>query len=151
MTTELIFIWTISTAVLLPSAVIDARTHRIPNFLSIGGSFLAVALRFLFFMDNSPILFLAAGIYGLALFLLVERVFRNRLGFGDIKLSFFIAVCLGFWGWHITVFTASLSGIIMYILKKKPKGSRLAFAPYLFFAAVVSLFLITFNIVPLPV
>ena len=151
MVIELIFIWTISIAVLLPSAIIDAKTKRIPNVLSIGGSLLAISFRFLFLRENMPLLFLAAGIYGLALFLLIERIFRKKLGFGDIKLSFFIAVCLGFWGWHITVFTASLSGIIIYILKKKPKDSRLAFAPYLFFAALVSLFLITFNIIPIPV
>lgn len=98
-----------------------------------------------------PILFLTAGVYGLALFLLIERIFKNRLGFGDVKLSFFIAVVLGFWGWHITVFTASLSGIIVYILKKKPKDSRVDFAPYLFISAVLSLILLTLKIIPLPV
>lgn len=158
---ELIFIWIFSGLIFIPAALIDYKTQRIPNLLSLGGSLIIIIIRIIFFNTNI-LIFIISGIYGFAVFLLIERVLKGKMGFGDIKLSLCIGLTIGFWGWHVSVFTASAFGIIMYVLVKnrtknkienetKNSHKGIPFAPFLLAGQFTALILISIGILPFPI
>jgi len=66
------------------------------------------------------------------------------LGFGDVKLVFFMGLFLGFPNIFVSLFLASLIGAIiglgLIVLKKKKIDSEIPFGPFLVFGTVVSFF-----------
>lgn len=88
-----------------------------------------------------PYLASAAGAAGF--FLLLWLVTRGRgMGFGDVKLAFFLGLLLGFPGIVIALYaaflTGALVGVILILLRKKTIKGSVAFGPFLIIGAIVA-------------
>ncbi len=91
---------------------------------------------------------LGAFIFFLAIFILT----RGRgMGFGDVKLVFFLGLVLGFPGTplalYIAFLTGGLVGIILILWKKKSLKLAVPFGPFLIMGALISFFF-SENIIP---
>lgn len=99
-------------AILVTASLIDLRTQRIPNALSLGGAGLGVALGFL--IGGMPGVFAALGglAVGFAAFLPVYAL--GGLGAGDVKLMAAAGSLLGspLAGVHAVLYTA-LAGAVL--------------------------------------
>lgn len=122
-------------------AVIDARTHRLPNRLV--GSMTALVLPSLVlaaFLAGEPArvarTLLAACAVG-ALFLVTHLISPAALGFGDVKLVPALGALVGFlsWGHVVLAFTAGilLAGLqaMVVMLGTRDRRAHIAFGPAL--------------------
>lgn len=105
-----------------------------------------------FFKDQviyyfSPLLFTLLGAVLIYLFFyFLYAVTKGRgMGGGDVKLSFYISIFLGFPQMLIGTFLAfilgAVFGIILIISNKKHFGEKIAFGPFIVIATVVTYFL----------
>lgn len=133
---------------LIALALIDMKSLRLPNYLTIPLLLSGVVLSF--FGVTIPI---ADAILGATLayatLLITQLLYqklteRHGLGFGDIKL----AAALGAWlGWQslpeiliIASISASIAGTIYLISTKQNRYALFAFGPFLILGAFVTLF-----------
>lgn len=86
-------IWSFLIAVTLIAAVIDFRTHKIPNWLTVTGFFVALALHAL--LGGWPGAKFALEGCALALALVLPLVLLRALGAGDWKLMGVVGACVG--------------------------------------------------------
>ena len=89
---------------------------------------------------------LLSALLATAFFLAIFLISRGRwLGFGDVKLVFFLGLLLGFPDTLIALFLAFLFGAIIGIgliaLEKKSLKSEVPFAPFLVIGTFIALFL----------
>jgi leader peptidase (prepilin peptidase) / N-methyltransferase len=135
-----IFIFTLSFTL----AVIDFKKQILPDSLVFTGIVVSV----LRLVITGRWQFLISGLVLFGLFWLLYQVTlwiysREGIGFGDVKLAFFIGVTLGWWQWvliatMIAFLTGALFGIILIIMQKKSMKSSLAFGPFLLFGMLVA-------------
>lgn len=120
----------------LPVSVIDVRTRRIPDALSIPCFLLVFAAR-LWCSPKTALFFFAAALFAFALFLCIA-LGTGGLGFGDVKFAAVIGLVCGFPGTLTALFIASVLGLALSPLFRGPDGSRLPipFAPFLCAGAV---------------
>ncbi|MDX1535471.1 MAG: prepilin peptidase [Candidatus Spechtbacterales bacterium] len=68
----------------------------------------------------------------------------RAMGFGDVKLAFFMGLLLGFPGILTALFiaftTGAIIGIVLILIKKKNLQSKVPFAPFLIFGTFIALF-----------
>jgi prepilin signal peptidase PulO-like enzyme (type II secretory pathway) len=139
-------IWTVVwTVALLVAAAIDLRERRIPNWLTYGGTALAVAVAALDGRQQFRATLVGAGVALLffgAIFALGLLTFRNRggaLGLGDVKLATFIGASCA---WPVAAPAllagilcgglAALINILWHIAKRSYRpGGSMAYGPYL--------------------
>jgi prepilin signal peptidase PulO-like enzyme (type II secretory pathway) len=94
------------------------------------------------FIINRLLAAAGAFIFFLAIYLLT----RGRgMGFGDVKLSFFLGLLLGFPGIFITLYIGFLTGAFVGVIliiwrKKKLRGSTIPFGPFLVLGSLVVFF-----------
>jgi prepilin peptidase CpaA len=104
-------------ALVLCAAVYDVRYRRIPNWLSLAGVLIGVALNA--FLDrNRPGMFLSS-LLGLAIAFAVYFVLYalRAMGAGDVKLMAAVGAVVGWPNWFgIFVVTAIIGGIMAMIL-----------------------------------
>ena len=93
-------------AVVATAAVIDIRTHRIPNLLTFPSLLIALALQFAFNGTSGLILGVLGMLVGVALFLLPFAL--GGMGAGDVKL---MAVAGAFLGPEGALWAALFSGL----------------------------------------
>ena len=79
-----------------------------------------------------------------AFFLLLWLVTRGKgMGFGDVKLAFFMGLLLGFpniiIASYLAFLTGAASGVILIILRKKKLKEKIAFGPFLVAGTVIAL------------
>jgi leader peptidase (prepilin peptidase)/N-methyltransferase len=120
--------------------VIDARTQILPDSLVLIGVVAAVAR----LLVTGRWEFLLTGL-GLFLFFLMLFLITGGkgIGFGDVKLAFFIGVVLGWWQWavvsmFIAFLTGAVVGVILILLSKKTLKSALPFGPFLLGAMLLT-------------
>lgn len=86
---------------------------------------------------------------GVAILLFFFALFRftggRGMGFGDVKLSFFLGFFLGWPNTILAVYVAFLTGALISIIlivlgKKKLKGDTIAFGPFLVIGTIVAYF-----------
>ena len=137
---SLLFYWTI-TALLVAIFVYDFKHLLIPDIL-IYSAIVGASLWALFFGDiGFWVAALGAGLFFLSLFLMS----RGRwMGFGDVKLAFFMGLFLS-WpavlvAFFATFFTGSVVGIALILLKKKGMKSEIPFGPFLVSGIFIALF-----------
>ena len=125
----------------IPITVFDLRELRIPDALSLGGIAVLAACKTMLF--HAPVLeMLACVTLGFGVFWVIRRVTGGKLGLGDAKYSAFIALSIGLYGWFMTLFVASITGLacalILIATAHARKGTRIPFAPFLTLGALVT-------------
>lgn len=88
---------------------------------------------------------LLSGLIMVIIFLILAVVTKGKgMGFGDVKLSFFMGLFLGFPKIIVAFYLAFLTGaaisLILVLIGKKTMKSKIAFGPFLVYATVVSFF-----------
>ncbi|HEY4688202.1 MAG TPA: A24 family peptidase [Anaerolineae bacterium] len=87
---------------------------------------------------------LVGGAMGFGLFLLAALVRPNGLGGGDVKLAALIGVLFGFphalWALLLGILAGGLASIILIAVRCWDRRTRIAYAPFLCFGAIVALF-----------
>ncbi|RPJ07353.1 MAG: prepilin peptidase [Spirochaetaceae bacterium] len=129
---------------LIPMGIIDFRSRKIPDIILFPGIAILFIRASIFKIEAVPLM-LMAGSIAFAFLWLFYRFSQGKLGFGDVKLSFFIGASTGIIEWWIVLFIASLlaMGITLALVIAKKQGFKdaIPFAPFLFagVAAVVAL------------
>lgn len=120
-------------AAALPAAVIDLRSFRIPDMLSLGGLLALIAFDLATQAPDLPSS-AAAGGFSFLLFSLVRKL-TGGLGMGDVKY----AATLGFFAGPrllpLALLVAASGGLVYALvvlrLLKRPSPERIAFGPFL--------------------
>lgn len=125
-------------------AVVDYRTHRLPNRLV--GWFAAIQLLALICLWH-PEKLQAAVLTALATTVIYTFLFlisRGSLGMGDVKFSFPLGLTVGWYApsaWFLAIFlTFVLAGFVSIteiVLKRKTLKSRFAFGPYMYLTSIL--------------
>lgn len=131
-----LFIVTLSLAL----AWIDLKTQLLPDSLTYTG--IAVAVLRLFVTGRWEFLWTGLGLFlfFLGLFVLTRG---KGMGFGDVKLAFFIGVVLGWWQWAVVAMviaflTGAIVGVILIALNKKGLKSAIPFGPFMLGGMIVA-------------
>lgn len=117
----------------LPASFIDARTLRIPDVLSLGGT-IAFLLFELIAPSDALLSRIAGGFFGFLLFFLLRETTKG-LGFGDVKFAGFIGIYSGMRLYFVVLLCASCFALLFAMLTKRLKHERhtvkIPFAPFL--------------------
>jgi len=133
-------------AVCLSISIIDIRSKRIPDFLSLGSLAILLALDLLI----DPIKVPWAGLAALLAFLcfLALRLATKEIGFGDVKFAASLAYFSGLELLPATFFTAAACGLAYALLAIKFLGKsprdRIPFGPFLAVGALVPMLNVIF-------
>lgn len=125
--------WLFVFSLSLVLTVIDFKAGILPDSLIIAGTVIAV-LRLL---ATGRWEFLISGLCLFLFFLFLYLITQGKgIGFGDVKLAFFIGVVLGWWQWvmvamFIAFLTGATVGVILIMAQKKTLKSTLPFGPFL--------------------
>jgi prepilin signal peptidase PulO-like enzyme (type II secretory pathway) len=121
------------TATALPIVIIDLRTYRIPDILSLGGFTIIALIDALMAPRALPMNLLAAALAA-ALFLALRAATRG-LGLGDVKLAALIGLLVGPMGLIPAFLVAALGGLVFaaysILIRKRGARERVPFAPFL--------------------
>jgi leader peptidase (prepilin peptidase)/N-methyltransferase len=128
-------------------AVIDLRTHLLPDWLVLPTSLAVAVLLVLSWVDdgNAGTLLRAAASAAVTLVVYTAMSRWGSLGFGDVKLGVLLALVLGWAGWSAAFAGPALGfvlgAIVAVVLLASGRGSKtyLAFGPYLIAGALVVL------------
>lgn len=123
-------------------AVIDARTHRLPDRWVLPGYAIAgVLLPVAAIAAGAPlrIVGVAGGAAALFVFYLLLRMLRaGAMGGGDVKLAGVAGAHLGFLGWDTVLFGAvagfvlgGLFGVMLLALRRATRRTAIPFGPFL--------------------
>lgn len=123
-------------------AVIDLRTHRLPDRYVLPGYLVAaVLLTAAALLTGTPARLLptVGGAVGLFAFYLLLRLLQpGAMGGGDVKLAGVIGAFLGFLGVESVVFGALAGfvlggavGLVLLVTRRARPGSALAFGPWM--------------------
>lgn len=128
---------------LAPVVYFDLKRRQIPDpYLVLAAAVLLLARGLTRTLRLDQFLGAAAGFL---FFLGFWALARQRLGFGDVKLSALVGFLVGPPGWVVAVFLASLGGILMLGVRRLAFQVSIqrpiAFAPFLVAGALVSYFL----------
>ena len=103
-------------AVVLGAAVYDVRYRRIPNWLSVGGVLLGLAMNSFLYRGWPGLSFALMGL-GVAFGIYFVLYALRAMGAGDVKLMAAVGACIGWHNWFGTfIITAILGGIMSLIL-----------------------------------
>ena len=118
----------------IPISIIDVRTRRIPDYLSLG-TLLVVLLIALVFDTSNLVWAVAGGLLGFAAFWAVNRLTGGELGLGDAKYSAAIGAALGPAGWFWAVLGGSVlalaAAVVLMAARVIDRKTRIPFAPFL--------------------
>lgn len=120
----------------------DIKEQIVPDSMIIVGSLCVLFLRF--HLGQGFISGFLSGTVASMLFFLLWLVTRGRgLGFGDVKLVFYLGFLTGFPGVVISLYAAFLTGaftgVILILTGAKTLKSKVAFGPFLIFGTVIAL------------
>ena len=94
---------------------------------------------------TSFFLAITAGLFASLFFFIIYAISKGRaMGFGDVKLAFFMGLLLGFQEVILAIFLAfifgGIVGSILIVLKKKKLKSQMPFGPFLVLGTFIALF-----------
>lgn len=129
-------------------AVIDARTHRLPNRIvlpTLAALLLLLLIDAAATMQNGQLIRALIGMLILGGFYLVLRMIsRSGMGGGDVKLAAVIGLVLGWHGWQeLAIGAASafvlgaLFALALLLLRRADGATRIAFGPWMIAGALV--------------
>ncbi|MBN7792128.1 prepilin peptidase [Microbacterium esteraromaticum] len=130
--------------------VIDARTHRLPNRIvlpTLGALVLLAIIEALATGDGERLVRALLG--GLALgafYAVMHLISRQGMGGGDVKLAAVIGLVLAWHGWQVLVLGAAaafllgaLYAIVLMLLRRANRHTRIAFGPWMIIGAVLAI------------
>ena len=137
-------------AVSAPLAVIDLRTLRLPNVLTLPAYPIVAALLLLpALLDDAWPAYgraLLAGAAVLALFAVLHLVNPSGMGLGDVKLAGPMGALLGWLSWQVAMVgvvigfaLAAVVGIAMILARRADRKSALPFGPFMLAGAWVAI------------
>ena len=137
-------------AVTVPLAVIDLRTLRLPNILTLSAyPIVAVLLLVPALADggwSSYARAMLAGAIVLALFLVLHLVNPSGMGLGDVKLAGPMGAMLGWISWQavfvgvvIGFVLAAVVGVAMIAARRADRKTALPFGPFMLAGAWVAI------------
>lgn len=128
--------WFFILSVSLVLALVDLKTSVLPDAVLLPA--IGLALLRLFFTQQWQFLLaaLVTALFFLALYWLTGG---KGMGFGDVKLGFFIGLVLGWWqrvlvAVFLAFLTGAIVGVIVILVKKKSLKSTIPFGPFLLFS-----------------
>ncbi|MGP3535120.1 prepilin peptidase [Microbacterium sp. RD1] len=132
-------------------AVVDVRTHRLPDrYVLPGYPIAAVLLTVSALAGGAPgrLWSVAGGALALFGFYLLLRMLRpGAMGGGDVKLAGVVGAYLGFFGWESVLLGAAAGfvlggvfGVLLVVTRRARAGTALAFGPFLLAGAWLALF-----------
>jgi prepilin peptidase CpaA len=109
-------------ALVLAAAVYDVRYRRIPNWLSIGGALLAIALNTYLGAPDFGLWFALKGLaLGFGIYLVLYAL--RAMGAGDVKLMGAVGAVVGWHDWIgvflLTALIGGLAAIILALVRKR--------------------------------
>ncbi|ULQ59092.1 A24 family peptidase [Brucepastera parasyntrophica] len=124
----------------VPISVIDIRSYRIPDILSLPCFILLLIVYCVTAPSDLPLALLSSSVSAI-LFLLI-RVTTKGLGFGDVKYAAVVGLFCGFPYILAAFLAAALTGLIaavvLIVFLKKDRSVRIPFAPFLAAGAVAA-------------
>ena len=135
------------TILLIVISIIDLRSFRIPDPLSLGG--IAILLTFDLVQDGALVPARAAAtLFAAGLFFLIRR-FTGGLGLGDVKMAALVGYAVGPRGLPAALLVAALGGLGFAGWKALggcwPSDRKIPFGPFLSAGAFTSLALSRFG------
>jgi leader peptidase (prepilin peptidase)/N-methyltransferase len=132
--------------------ITDARTRLLPNrqlLVGLAASWIALFVQVMFFNLQINLGFvLLLTVVAFLLFATFAFLGKGAFGFGDAKfaaLAYLLPACFSFQTWFLAVtfsfVTGSVAGIIKIFCRRSTMNSKLAFGPYMFLGALISLIL----------
>ncbi|MDQ1203822.1 A24 family peptidase [Microbacterium sp. SORGH_AS_0862] len=129
-------------------AVIDLRTHRLPNALVLPAyPFLLAALALASFARADLVAFLqavAGGAIAFVFYFLLRLVQPRGMGGGDVKLAGLLGIALGYLGWDallLGLFAGFLLGglfsVGLLLSRRAGRRTRIPFGPWMLLGAWV--------------
>jgi len=129
---------------LLGLAIVDIFRKRIPLMVVVGLILTAIGA-VLFTHSFDWVLTLGGALVGLV-FILVSKITKEGIGYGDSLLILALGIYLGFWKVMVLImiafFLSALFAIFVAIIRKKGRKTRFPFVPFLAFSYVVMMFLL---------
>ena len=124
----------------VPASVIDIRSYRIPDWLTLPCFALVSAI--LLVLDRTSFFpSISAAIFGAGLFLCV-RLGTKGLGLGDVKFAALVGLLCGIPGCFIAFFAAAASGLLvavpLVLSHRIRKDTPIPFGPFLAFGAILA-------------
>jgi leader peptidase (prepilin peptidase)/N-methyltransferase len=134
----------------VPLAVIDLRTLRLPNVLTLSAYPIVAALLLLpAIADGSWQSYLRAVLAGaavLALFVVLHLINPSGMGLGDVKLAGPMGALLGWLSWQVTTLgvimgfsLVAVVGITMILARRADRKSALPFGPFMLAGAWIAI------------
>lgn len=131
-------------------AVVDIKTHRLPNrltaLLSVG-TLAFLGIEALARSASGQLLEAAASATGASIFYLLLRLLsRGGVGLGDAKLAFGLGLAVGWSGWRAVVSAVALgllltglAAIVLILLRHANRSDALPHGPFMLLAALTAL------------
>lgn len=137
-------------AITVPLAVIDLRTLRLPNVLTLSAYPLVAGLLLLpaLLADgwDAYVRALLAGASVLALFVVLHLINPSGMGLGDVKLAGPMGALLGWLSWQTTMVgvvigfvLVAVVGIVMILARRADRKSALPFGPFMLAGAWIAI------------
>ena len=133
-------------------AVIDARTHRLPNRIVLPTLGVLIALAAVDALATGRSAELVRALLGMlilgAFYAVLRGISRAGMGGGDVKLAALIGLVLGWHGWQALEIGAAsafvlgaLYAIVLVALRRAHRRTRIAFGPWMIAGALLGVVL----------
>lgn len=122
----------------------DLKYQIIPDQIVFLG--ILISLFYLIFHPSSFIISLLSAVCACLFFLIIFLVTKGKgMGFGDVKLAFWLGLILGFPKIVVGLYLAFVIGavvaiILVFLKKKKLHGGTISFGPFMVIGAYISIF-----------
>lgn len=135
--------------IMFPIAVIDYRTHKIPNQLLVIAVVIRVVIIIIEFLlsASTAVIVIKDNMVGAVVigifFLLLLLVFKDSIGMGDIKLFAVMGLYQGLWGGINSVFFSLMVSFVLCIglllTRKKGRKDIIPFGPSILLGTIIAM------------
>lgn len=134
---------TLFTLTLVYAGIVDAKTQRLPDLITLGGSAVCAILLLIAGIEWKDLVLGYA--LGAVFFFAVYWFTKGGIGIGDIKLSAYIGLVLGIKYWFVALLGASFTGLLfvgfLFLKKNATMKTKFPFGPFLSIGALAALIL----------
>lgn len=138
-------------AISVALALIDIEVHRLPNSIVLPSYVVAaVLLGAAALLDGDPAALVRVAIGGACLYVfyfILALIYPGGMGFGDVKLAGVLGMYLTYLGWaqllvglFLGFFVGGVSGLVLVILRRAGRKSKIPYGPYMLVGAWLAVF-----------